>query len=92
MKDFNLEELEMIYSYPLDRNIVKKCMEEDRKLTNEDVNIWVQKLLEENRIKYKNRFNERWIGSKSAKYILEIEVYVNRKDVVEATKLIKGLY
>ena len=75
------QELVKIYEYELDRDIVKKCIEEDRKIRNEDIKVEIHKVLEQNGILYKNRINEKWEGNyKTPIFKLMIEGYINKID------------
>ena len=56
------EELVKIYNYELDRCIIEKCKEEERQLTNKDVEIYIHEILKENNIEYKNKMVEDWQG------------------------------
>ena len=47
-----MEELVKVCEYELDKAIVNKCIEEDRKISNEDVKIEIHEILEDNKIEY----------------------------------------
>lgn len=84
------EELVKIYSYELDRHIIDKCIEEERQIKSEDVEIDIQQILKDNNIQYKNKINEVWSGnSKSPRYILEVEIYVQNEEQKKVKELIE---
>jgi len=85
-----MEELVKIYSYEIDRQIIDKCIEEGRQIKSEDVEIAIQQILKDNNIKYKNKINEVWSGgSKSPRYNLEVEIYVNKENQEKAKEIIE---
>ena len=84
------EELVKICSYKLNRDIIDKCVEEEREITKEDVEIHIHQILKGNNIKYKNKLNEVWTRTgKYAIYNLEVEIYVNKEDELKSKELIK---
>ena len=89
-----MEELVKVCEYELDKSIVNKCIEEDRKISNEDVKIEIHEILEDNKIEYKNKIEEKWkakIGTqrKVQEYCLFVEIYVKEQDYDKAKKLIE---
>jgi len=84
------ENLVKIYEYELSREIVDKCIEEERKITSKDVEMVLHEIFKENNIKYKNRLTERWTGIKySLKYHVIVEIYVEESDATVAKKIIE---
>ena len=84
------EKLVKIYSYQLDRQIIDKCIEEERNIKSADVEIAIQQILKDNNIQYKNKINEVWSGNyKTPRYDLQVEIYVNMNDEEKTKKLIE---
>ncbi len=87
------EELVKICNYKLNRDIIDKCIEEERDIKSEDVEIHIHQILKGNKIKYKNKLNEVWTGTgKYSRYDLEVEIYVNKEDEVKVKELIKEYF
>jgi len=84
------EELIKIYEYKLKKEIIDKCIEENRELMSKDVEIAIHEILKENFITYKNKVVEYWTptSSKYSKYNLKVEVYVYEIDRLKAKRII----
>lgn len=94
-----MEDLVKVYEYQLDEEFIEKCIEEERELTNKDVEIELHKILEDNGISYKNKIvQDLDIELKYYKisanvlecndYCFFVEVYVDKVNQEEAEKLI----
>ena len=77
-----------IYEYELNRDIIKKCTDEKRELTDESIKTEVHKMLEENKISYKNKIVEHWEGLRIRRYIVVVEVYVLKADEIMAKQVL----
>ena len=90
------DELEyvLLFKYGLDKNIIDKCIEEDRDITSQDVKMDWHQILEDNNIKYKNKLVENWspVGySGMSEYNLFVEKYVIKKDKEKAEEILKQI-
>ena len=90
------DELEYVplFKYKIDKNIIDKCIEENRDITSQDVKIDLHQILEDNKIKYKNKLVENWSSvsySGMSEYDLSVETYVLKKDKEKAEELLKQL-
>ena len=87
------DELIKVTEYILDRNIINKCIEEEREITKKDAEGYIQQILRGNGIECKSKIVENWSPRVSkngmSKYNLIVEVYVYKKDYEEAIKLLK---
>ena len=90
------DELEYVplFKYKLNKNIIDKCIEENRDITSQDVKIVLHQILEDNKIKYKNKLVENWSSVSNhgvSKYSLFVELYVLKKDKEKAEELLNQL-
>ena len=90
-----LENMAMVYSYPLDEKFVESFVKEEKQLTDSDIENDIQRLLKDNLIPYKNKLIEKWIGKETFwepwaanDYKLFVEIYVYEINVVKAQQLI----
>lgn len=83
----------LIYEYQLDPNIIKKCTSEGKDISDENIEIEVQKILKDNDIKYENKLVEYWESMRNfgrgSEYHIKVQVYIDSKDEETSRKLLK---